>query len=398
MNKKLLWVGDAACPSGFAKSTHYVLDGLRLEYDVTVLGLNYRGDPHAYPYPIYAAAPGGDALGVGRLVFMCDLVKPDVVVLQNDPWNIPGYVNQLRQKLSSGEYAFPEHAAIPLVGIVAVDGVNCMGDALNGLSHAIFWTEFGQQEARAGGFKGFSSVVSLGVDQSIYKPKNQLEARKARRIPDEFKDVFIVGNVNRNQLRKRWDLTLRYFARWIKEHSIQDAYLYLHTAPTGDWGCDIVRMAKYYDVLDRVMLVTPSTFYGAEESEMCDTYNCFDVQLTTTQGEGFGLTTFEGMACGVPQIVPDWSALGELCKNAAMVLPCPTTYTGTTNVIGGVMDEQSCMHSLQALYENVALRKVLQKDGLKRVREPRFDWVNVSIGVSDVLQQVLAPRPRLVTV
>ena len=102
--KRLLWIGDVACPSGFARATHETLDTLRHVYDVTVLGMNYRGDParpddefgkyHVdgrWPYQIYAAAPGGDAFGVGRLIFMCDLVKPDVIVIQQDGWNVPHY-------------------------------------------------------------------------------------------------------------------------------------------------------------------------------------------------------------------------------------------------------------------------------------------------------------------
>jgi glycosyltransferase involved in cell wall biosynthesis len=327
-------------------------------------------------------------------------VKPDVIVIQNDPWNFPFYINQLRHKQPNGEYSFPEHASIPIVGVLAVDGKNCMGDGLNGLAHAIFWTEFAQQEAREGGFKGFSSVVPLGVDRTIYKPMDQQEARKARRIPEEFRDVFVVGNVNRNQPRKRWDLTIRYFAKWIKEYSIDDAFLYLHTAPTGDFGCDVVRLTRYYGIQDRVMLVTPPTFYGAEEQEMCETYNCFDVQLTTTQGEGFGLTTFEGMACGIPQIVPDWSALGELCKNAAMVLPCTSTQVGPpyVNVIGGVMDERAAINSLQSMYESVDLRNRCGSDGFARASEKRFHWDTCAESVAQVLNRVLAPRPKLVMV
>jgi len=64
--KKLLWVGDAGCPSGFGLATHKILDVVRHKYDVTVLGLNYRGDPHGYPYEIWAASAEGDTFGIGR--------------------------------------------------------------------------------------------------------------------------------------------------------------------------------------------------------------------------------------------------------------------------------------------------------------------------------------------
>jgi glycosyltransferase involved in cell wall biosynthesis len=400
MKQKLLWIGDAGCQSGFALATHKVLDTLHSHYDVTVLGMNYRGDPHTYPYPIYAAAPGGDMFGIGRMIWMCDLVQPDVIVIQNDPWNIPLYINQIRQKQPNGEYSFPEHAAIPIVGIVPVDGRNCAGYGLNGLAHAIFWTKFAENEAKVGGYAGPSSVVPLGVDVDLYQPTDRTAARRARRIPEELIDAFIVGNVNRNQPRKRWDLMLRYFAKWINTYSIKDAYLYLHTAPTGDRGIDVVRLAQYYGINDRMLIIQPPPFSGVEEYELRDTYNSFDVQLTTTQGEGFGLTTFEGMACGVPQIVPDWSALGELCKQAAIVVPCTSTCIGApyVNVIGGVADEQAVVNSLQALYESKDLRIKVGEDGLDRAHELRFRWGMVANGVSAAIQQALAPRPKLVMV
>lgn len=381
--KKLLWVGDAGCPSGFAKATHSILETLRHHYDVTVLGLNYRGDPHKYPYPIYAAAPGGDSFGVGRLIWMCDVVKPDVIVLQNDGWNIPMYVNQLRRKLSNGEYAFPDYAALPIVAIVAVDGKNFQGKWLDGVALAIFWTQFALDEAREGGHKGTAVVIPLGVDLGVYHPMDRDEVRK-KRLPESTKDhrirdAFIVGNVNRNQPRKRWDLMVKYFAKWITSRGIRDAYLYLHTAPTGDMGCDIRQLAGYYGIVDRIALVTPEIWYGITEQEVAETYNCFDVNASTTQGEGFGLTTLEAMACGVPCVVPEWSALGEWAKDAAILVPCSTTIIGPpyVNVIGSVADQEEFILALDVLYRDKNMRKRVSLTCLERAQNSCFLWADV---------------------
>lgn len=384
IRRKLLWVGDAGCPSGFARSTHEILEGARHKFDVTVLGINYRGDPHDYPYPIYAAAPGGDTYGIGRLIWMCDKVKPDLIVIQQDPWNFKPYMNLLKQ--------FPEHADIPVVGVVAVDGKNCRGDELNDLELGVFWTKYGQSEARRGGFTGRSVVIPLGVDVDLYHPKDQLDAR-SRKLPRELDDVFIVGNVNRNQSRKRLDLSMRYFAEWTRHNRITDAYLYLHIAPTGDSGIDALQLARYYGIADRLALAQPAVWYGDTDEQMVDTYNCFDVQISTTQGEGFGLTTFEGMACGIPQIVPDWSALGELCKGAALLVPCTSTATTApfVNTIGGVADEAQFITALDSLYRSKFERETLGARGRARVHEERFRWANIATEVTSALETV---RPR----
>ena len=385
MKKKLLWIGDAGCPSGFALATHKTLETLHKIYDVTVLGINYRGDPHEYPYPIFAAAPGGDFFGVGRLPWMCAHVEPDVIVIQQDGWNIPFYIDEL-QKL-------PKFQKVPVIVSLAVDGKNFQGPWLEGISLAIFWTKFAMDEARNGLYRGPATVIPLGVDLDTYWPMDRLECR-SRRLPKDLDDAFIVGNVNRNQPRKRWDLTIQYFAEWIKSKKISDAFLYLHAAPTGEAGVDVKQLARYYGVLAKLAFMEPPVWYGVSEQHMRDTYNCFDVQISTTQGEGFGLTTFEGMACGVPQIVPNWAALGELTADAAIQIPCSNIAIGMpyVNVIGGVPDKDAFITALDTLYNDKEKRAELSKAGLELVKQDRFRWASIGKDFAEAIQYVLAQQ------
>lgn len=412
--KKVLIVGDAACPSGFAKGTHAVADGLHADYDVTVLGINYNGDPHAYPYPIYAAAVGGDAFGVDRLVFMCDLVKssrrigarreivenaeacsgPDLIIVQQDGWNVPFYV----QKLAHSEYK-----NVPLVAVVAVDGKNFDGSWLDGVSLAIFWTQFALDEARRGGYTGPAEVIPLGVDRNIYRPLNKQEARRRRKI-EMLSEMFIVGNVNRNQPRKRWDLSVKYFAEWVynrmpvsqrnpENRVINDAFLYFHTAPTGDVGFNVRKLARYYGVVDRLALLIPHVFYGSTEEEMRDTYCCFDADMSTTQGEGFGLTTIEAMACGIPCAVPEWSALADWARGGVAYVPCTSTAVGApyVNVIGGVPDEDAYVETLNRLYLDRTYRERVASDGFALASQECFRWESIQSRYLEVVNQMVKP-------
>ncbi len=417
---RLLWVGDAGCPSGFALATHKILETVSQHYDVTVLGLNYRGDPHPYRrttenpngYEIYAAQ-GEDYIGAWRIAWMCDTVQPDIIVLQNDGWNIAPYLSKL---------ALTDHRHIPVVAVVAVDGKNFQGNWMSVLFKkddsvaktvdlAVFWTQFAMNEARLGGYEGPATVIPLGVDLETYHPMDKLEARE-RRLPqfmDEEKkhhrdDVFIIGNVNRNQPRKRLDLTIKYFSDWIYGNKplelrnegnrvIEDAWLYLHVAPTGDMGVDIQQLAVYYKVDRRMAVMTPPTWYGMTDAEMCETYNLFDVLISTAQGEGMGLPALEAMACGIPPILPDHSAYADWARDAAWLVKCSSTCINTVapglNVIGAVPDEQPFLMALNTLYQNKEGRKQNATAGLERVNQKRYRWSTIGEAYVSALAEVL---------
>jgi D-inositol-3-phosphate glycosyltransferase len=402
--RRLLWVGDAGVSSGFARATHYTCAALAESFDVSILGLNYRGDPHnvidpstGRPFDIYPCWPGGDMFGLGRIKELITKLGPSVIVVQNDPWNFQPYLERC--------------TGVPVVGAVAVDGKNCQGTELNGLAMAIFWTQFAEAEAKRGGYTGASTVIPLGVDLDIYKPLDKMEARARMRLNDILpkrglpEDAFIVGVVGRNQPRKRLDLTLEYFAEWVHSRQVDDAVLWLHVAPTGEKAYDLRQLANYYGISNRIMTPTIEKIHGVTEDLMCRVYNIFDVMLSTSQGEGFGLPVFEGMACGIPQIVGDWSALGELTEDAAMKIWCSSTAVTPhgPNVIGGIPDRELCVHALDQMYRDYETRKMCRERGLRLVQQDRYRWENIGntflAAVENALAQnavTLAPMEEVV--
>jgi D-inositol-3-phosphate glycosyltransferase len=406
--RRLLWVGDAVVATGFAKSTHKTLATLMESWEVHVLGINYVGDPHTWPYPIYPCWPGGDDFGVRRMAQMCGAIKPDLVVLQNDPWNVPQYLQQIPRE-------------IPVVASMPVDGNNCvLGRGIERLREAsakdptiksatelagaIFWTRFGEEQARNGGYDGPSWIVPLGVDLTLFGPVDRAVAREraigrdANGAPLLPEDAFIVGNVNRNQPRKRLDLTVEYFCEWVRSRGLTNAYLSLFVAPTGDNGYDVKQLMKYYgfsgDHSKRLILTEPHIGFGVPEGYLPSIYSSFDVQISTTQGEGWGLTTMEGMACGIPQVFPDWSALGEWAKPAGIAVPCRTfsVTPGRINVVGGCPAKEETVAALNLLYDSREERERLRVAGLELVRRPEYRWPAIGRAFGAALDAVMAGR------
>lgn len=368
---KILVIGDAVAQTGFSRCTHAVADSLHAAgHDILVIGINYYGSGHTYPYRIIPAHDptdfGQDGWGIGRLPSVLLREFPDIVIINQDPWNIKAYFTQLSAafselmrnvKLSKEE--FRKLLKIRFVGWLAVDGENQItaADLNDRLDHVVVWAKFAQKELETRGWEGLTSIIPLGVDTSVFYPREGARSQVFPMLPE---DAFIVGVVGRNQIRKRIDLSIRYFAKWLDTLSADErelCYLYLHVAPTGENAVDIRALILYYGLKGRVLAFEPQPGHGVTDEEMALIYSGLDVYLTTTQGEGFGLPALEAMACGCPCIVPDWSGLGCWTGDAAIKVPCTSfamnaPQNQSPHTIGGIPDEAETLLYLTKLHNS----------------------------------------------
>lgn len=380
---RILWIGDAVVPTGFGTVTHSVLEQLCQDWDVVVSGVNYDGSPHPHPYTILPACQGGDMWGINHFRQLCARQAPDAVIINNDWWNVAAFLREAP-------------AGVPVIAYMPVDGANlnpAVVPQLNQLAAAVWYTSFGHREAVNAGFRGPRHIIPHGLDARRFHPVDRGVARRLLELPVP-EDAFIVGNVNRNQPRKRLDLTLQYFARWVQQHQVPDAHLLLHCARQ-DVGWDLESVARYYGIGSRLLFTGGGHMRDAVDSSMLPLiYSAMDVQVSTTLGEGWGLTTMEGMACGVPQIVPDWAALGEWAAPAVKV-PCPTALVHPEiNTVGAVADKDAFVTALQDLYTDAGRRRQISRQSLRFVRQRRFQWATVAQQMEEVLEQVIQTRAQ----
>ncbi len=377
---RLLWIGDAVAHTGFSVVTHGLLDNLHRKYDVHVLGINYFGDPHKYNYKIYPAAPGGDLFGIGRAKSLIQSIKPHIICVLNDPWLVRDYLDVLNTsvgKLPDGQDAFPYKVAY-----MPIDALNIKRDFVQPLSQldgAVFYTEFGREQARNAGLELENvHVIPHGINTTEFSPLTTANARaKLNQLPN---DLFIVGCINRNQPRKRLDLSVQYFAEFAKDKP-DNVKFYYHGA-LQDQGWDLLQLADYYGISDRVIITSPhlTTSQGVPREMLRFIYGSFDVQITTTLGEGWGLTQMEGMACRVPQIMPRWSALGEWADGGAEFVECTATAaaTGGLNTIGGIADKKQFVDALNKMYYDDMYRAKIAQAGYELVSQKKYTWPAVA--------------------
>jgi len=185
----------------------------------------------------------------------------------------------------------------------------------------------------------------------------------------------------------------------LKTHEVpENVALFLHCKNKGV-GYDLAQLSVWAGISNRVILLGQDIqgSGGVLEDRMKWIYGCLDLQISTTMGEGWGLTTMEGMACGIPQLVSDWSALGEWAREGVELVECTgmSATPGNINTIGGVVDQGEFVYTLDYLYRNPEERRALAERGLTLARDSKFSWDYLASKFDEALRGVLEQRNKV---
>lgn len=187
-------------------------------------------------------------------------------------------------------------------------------------------------------------TASPGVNLDNFKFTNSNEAKQKIGLSPE---MFIIGTVMRNQIRKLYPDLIQSFAKFLEvapENVASRSYLYLHTAYP-DVGWDIPCLIKEHGVSHRTMMtyyclscreIFPSLFqdglaickycgnntailpnikHGIPHKVLSTVMSIFDCYVQYATNEGFGIPMVEAAACGVPVFAVDYSAMSEVVRN-----------------------------------------------------------------------------------
>lgn len=386
---KILWYGDACCNTGFARVTHSVLEHLSKEHEVHVLAINYSGDPHNYPFTAYPASNVhcDDRFGLPRIPEILEKVKPDIFICLQDIWvcnQVWERCQFLKNKLGfkficyfpiDSEAYYPDMLRNIAAWDMAITfTINC--------AHRIL--KHGVEAARLG-------VLPHGVDTGKFAPMDRDAARDALGLP---KDKFIVLNANRNQPRKRIDLTIQAFAKFAANKP--DTMLYLHMGAK-DMGWDIVplfdREMKKNGVESSKRLALTSeniNYMDAPPDDMLNLiYNSCDVGINTADGEGWGLIPFEHASCRKPQIVPNHTACADIWEEAALLTDIATWITDKDlGVERGLINVDHAVEQLNELYHNKEIYDEVADACFAVTQRPEYRWEHVAAGFSHAIKDL----------
>jgi len=237
-------------------------------------------------------------------------------------------------------------------------------------------------------------IIPHGISQQVFYPMDMTFARQALFPQDRMEDFlnsFIVLNGNRNQPRKRIDITMWVFREF--QRNKPDVKLYLHMG-VQDLGYNIAELATRYGYDNKLILSSTSNqIPSVSEEKLNIIYNACDVGINTSIGEGWGLVNWEHAATGKLQIMPNHSALSEIWEERAILLPTiMDEMVERVNTVGRVVDIKAMVNNLNWAYEdwkNNGAQKIkeLGQKGYDYTREKKFTWKNIAGKFDYVIQK-----------
>ena len=321
--------------TGYSKVSHCILEQLAKQpwLDLTHFGFQRHPQtpPNFRPYPSNVSvldaatleSPPQQGFGYQALVDTIRKKQPQVVMIYNDMAVVTRFLEEIRK--SGIQRNFKLWIYCDQVYDCQLQG---MIDILNRDADRVFaFTTYWKKQLKDQGVTRPLSVLGHGFDPRVFYTLPRELARKSLKLPD---DAFVIMSLNRNQPRKRQDIMIMAFVELLVKYPNRPILL-LCICDKGEkggwWLFEIfVRELKKRGVPieqfgNRLMISSQDMVFKDEDINVL--YNIADVGISTAEGEGWGLCTFEQMGVGIPQVVPDIGGYKEFCRedNSVPVKP-----------------------------------------------------------------------------
>jgi glycosyltransferase involved in cell wall biosynthesis len=432
MTKKnlFIWSDSPTCATGFGIVAKNLFKDLHNEYNVKILGINYYGTESydVSKYFIYSI-DGNDPLGVGRMERVIKDANPDKIILFQDIFNIQHVLPVIKN-------LFPN---VPILAYFPIDGTpvsRFWGPAFDTPQKLVTYTKWGIKsilESHAHLKDKNIEYLYHGVDTSVFNVMPNPIINKSK---DEAKwgGKFLVISNNRYQPRKALPLTMRVMALFIKGYKkCRCGNVYITTKTNCDLnGCgeeDVLsKHPGHTDVIiyfhaamsEKVMGPGPASTLGAaainagfvdsdipkhvalfsgnayekpySDNQMATLYNVADVNISTSLGEGVGLSLIEAAACGTTSIAPKHSSIPEMLGDTGHIIPniAHMSLPLDNNHVRPIVNVELMIEALEIEYNKWVAnnhKKVVNQNAVARVNE-LFLWDDKRERLSEWLEQL----------
>ena len=372
MSKRVLWYGDFLCTSGFSQVNQNIVEQLKDKFEFTIIAINHFGEPYDFkrwPFLIFPAidfgkaAFGGDkfkaykdVFGRQRLIDFLSTGQFDILFTLQDPFivslEVAEAILKVRAELKKKGKDFKWIFYTPVDGSVKKEWI----DGLDKADFPITYTNWALEEIKKISPETKTRVIYHGVNLKDFYPipKDKIDQFRTKYFTGKADGKFLITNVNRNQPRKDLPHTLMVFKKFKQKHP--DALLYLHCR-MDDVGNNLLSVANDLGLKPLEDYLFPAQYDehdGFPVEVMNLIYNASDCVLTTTLGEGWGLSVTEAMATKTPVVAPNNTSLTEICADGR----CKLTECGQNMVtlqadfdrLRPVVDVDDVVKQLESVY------------------------------------------------
>lgn len=299
---KLLTLGDhPLVPSGVGIQSRYIIEGLLAtgRYQVRSIGGALKHDD----YRIQRIQEYGDdwvilpinGYGDENIVrAILDEEKPDAVWFVTDP-RFYGWLFNMSDEIRDRNipllyWHLWDEKPIPMFNKPAYDSCDFIGciskltcDIMEGCEHKNY------------------DYIPHSIDYNIFKPlpRDEVKTLKAEILGQKNKNKFVFFYNSRNARRKMTSDVVRFFKEFCDEVGQDKALLFMKCDPHDKEGANLIEVAK-------MLGLTNEQLYFSNEKlppeKMAILYNISSCTVGISNNEGFGLSSLESLACGVPVI------------------------------------------------------------------------------------------------
>ena len=361
---KLLIISTHPChTTGYSRVIHGVLPRIleRSDMDVTVFGIQKyfteTEESRSIPdhtrlnlYDVIEYDKEDHGYGTKSLKQFIEINRPDVVLIYNDAYVCSQYIKIINQsKINPKIVLWLDQ----IYDYQHPDFVNIIN---HNVDHLCTFSDYWTDNAR---LHHYDEPIT-SIRHCINPPPCELtpqEAKTKLKIPPHF--TFL--NLNRNQTRKRPDLTIQGYVLFLKEH--HDAKTTLFMGNTTDNTYDLKGIFTHQCMLAGI--VPREDAFVINEIRLTDEqvtflYKACEVGINTCQGEGYGLCNYEHAWYGKPQIVSNVGGLRDYFNdtNSIVLEPKITIYGPAEDKIpdmGRLIDPRDLADGMHKYYTDSVL-------------------------------------------
>ena len=340
---KILAWGDYCCSTGFATVLSNIMQELDNsgKYEIDVVGINYDGGPYntdRFPGRVWPALSGirmqgayADVFGRQQVLDLLATNDYDVFFALQDTFIVQGFIPQLKEALAMNPSKTKMVYYYPIDATPKHDWIE---QVVSQTDYPVAYTNYAKAESVKfdSNLGDRLKVIYHGTNlKDFYPIDNYAQNKVFREQYFQFNadGKFLVTNVNRNQSRK--DIA-RNFAilKELRNRGVNDVIFYFHMMHN-DVGGNLLVMADNFGLKQGIDYIFPnpnvfSPDRGLPIEVLNQIYNVSDAIITTTLGEGWGLSITEAMATKTPIIGPDNTSLHEMmADNRGILVPCGNT-------------------------------------------------------------------------